>query len=132
VETSQTAGAAKEKADRRVLLECDDPTIQDGLERVLRESGYAVSIRAGPVALGAGCTLVESGRCGRVDAAQIVVHALDPTDDSNREVLAALVQRHPDTAIVVETNLAADDELGNVRQVPFPMSRTAVLDAIRR
>jgi len=47
-------------------------------------------------------------------------------------VLAALVHGHPATAIVVETNLPADDEPGNVRQVPFPMSRTAVLDAIRR
>lgn len=117
---------------RRVLVECDDPTIQDGLERVLRESGYTVSLCGGPASRGSGCPLVISGQCGLVDDAQVVVHALDHTDHSNREVLAALVQNAPDTPIVVETGLIAEGESGDVRRVRFPMSRAALLDAIQR
>lgn len=116
----------------RVLLECEDPAVQDGLERVLRESGYAVSLCAGPAARSAGCPLVEQGHCGLVDHADIVVHALDPGDSSNRQVLSALVQGHPDIPVVVETNLVTEEAPGNTRRVRFPMSKAALLDALQR
>jgi len=116
----------------RVLVECDDPAIQDGLERVLRESGYEVSLCAGPASRSSGCPLVVSGQCGLVEDAQVVVHALDHTDRSNRDVLAALVRSAPDTPIVVEAGLVAEDEPGDARRVRFPMSRGALLDAIQR
>ena len=117
---------------RRVLVECDDPAIQDGLERVLRESGYTVSLCGGPASRGSGCPLVVSGQCGLVEDAHVVVHAPDHTDHSNREVLAALVQSAPDTPIVVEAGLVADGESGDARRVWFPMSRAALLDAIHQ
>ncbi len=115
-----------------VLVECDDPMIQDGLERVLRESGYVVSLCAGPASRSFGCPVVVSGQCGLVEDAQVVVHALDHADSSNRKVLAALVQSSPDTPIVVEAGLVAEDQSGDVRRVRFPISRAALLDAIQR
>lgn len=119
-------------AVRRVLVECDDPAVQDGLERVLRESGYDVSVCAGPGSRSSGCPLVVSGHCGLVDDAQVVVHALDDADSSNREILTALMQSSPDTPIVVEAGLVAEDESGDVRRVRFPISRAALLDAIQQ
>ena len=119
-------------AVRRVLVECDDPTIQDGLERVLRETGYEVSLCAGPTSRSSGCPLVVSGQCGLVEDAQVVVHALDHADSSNRAVLAALVRSAPDTPIVAEAGLVAEDKSGDVRRVRFPMSRAALLDTIQQ
>jgi len=116
---------------RRVLVECDDPTIQDGLARVLDESGYEVSVCAGPASRTAGCPLVAGGHCGLVENAQVVVHALDPAVLPNREVLAALGVGCPDTPIIVEAGFASGDEPPNVRRVRFPVSRAALLDAVR-
>ena len=129
---SESPTSSSGAAVHRVLVECDEPAIQDGLARVLRESGYAVSECAGPASRSHGCPLVVSGQCGLVEDAQVVVHALSPADRSNREVLAALVQSHPDTPIVVEADLVVEDESGDVRRVRFPMSRAALLDAIHQ
>lgn len=118
------------RTHRRVLLECDDLAIQDGLERVLHESGYDVSVCAGPASRRAGCALVETGRCGLVDDAEIVVHALAAGEYANREVLTSLVHDHPETPIVLEASLVSGEAPGNVRRVNFPMSRTALLAAI--
>lgn len=128
---SDSANPASGPSAPRVLLECENPTIQDGLERVLHENGFVVSVCAGPSSRSSGCALLEHGRCGLVDDAQIVVHALDPTDPSNREVLATLMQGHAHASIVVEADLVTGDEPGNVRRVRFPMSRGALLDAVR-
>jgi hypothetical protein len=127
-ESSVQSGAS----DRRVLLECEDPAVQDGLERVLRESGYAVSVCAGPASRRSGCPLVEAGRCGLVDGADLIVHALDPGDVANRAVVSALVRDHPDIPIVVEANLTGDEVPGTTTRVRFPMSRAALLDALQR
>jgi hypothetical protein len=116
----------------RVLVECDDPTIQDGLERVLRESGYAVSICAGPASRSSGCPLVLSGQCGLVEDAEVVVHTLDPVDPSNREVLAALARHSSDTPVVIEAHLIAEDQSGDVRRVRFPMSRATLIGAVQQ
>jgi len=129
---SDSPNPSSAPAVRRVLVECDDSTIQDGLERVLRESGYEVSLCAGPGSRSSGCPLVVSGQCGLVEDAQVVVHALDHTDSSNREVLAALMRSAPDTPIVVEAGLVAEDNSGDVRRVRFPISRAALLDAIQQ
>ncbi len=116
---------------RRVLVECDDPTIQDGLERTLRDSGYQVSVCAGPASRSSGCPLVVSGQCGLVEDAQVVVHALDQGDHSNLEVLAALLRDAPDTPVVIEAGLAGEGESGDVRRVQFPISRASLLEAIQ-
>jgi hypothetical protein len=106
--------------------------IQDGLARVLRESGYEVSLCAGPESRSSGCPLVVSGQCALVEDAQVVVHALDQADGSNRDVLAALMRSAPETPIIVEAGLVAEEQSGKVRRVRFPMSRAALVDAIQR
>lgn len=130
--TTSERNLSSKSSVRRVLVECDEPSIQDGLERVLRDRGYTVSLCAGPASRASGCPLVVSGQCGLLEDAQVVVHALDHTDRSNREVLSALVQSAPDTPIVVETGLVAEGEGGDVRRVRFPMSRRVLLDAIHQ
>jgi hypothetical protein len=122
---------------RRVLVECDEPTIQDGMERVLRERGYAVAVCAGPTSRNSGrCPLVVEGHCGLVEDAHVVLHALDPADSANRDVLAALVGSCPGTPIVIELSDATDDMIdlgsGEVRQVRFPMDRATLVDAVER
>lgn len=115
---------------RRVVLECDDAVLQDGLQRVLVEHGFEVSVCGGPSTHSTGCPLLESGRCGLIDDAGLVVHALDPSDSTNRSLLTTLLQAHPETSVVIETDLHSDDEPDNVRKVRFPMSRASLLAAI--
>lgn len=120
---------------RRVLLECDDTTVQDGVERVLRESGYAVAVCCGPATRIAGrCPLVHEGRCGLVEEADVVVHALDPSRSEHREVLAAIEHERPRTPVVVEVTDGGDrreaELLAPTYRVRYPMSRETLLSAV--
>lgn len=101
----------------RVLVECDDAAVQDGVARALREQGYSVAACAGPRGRTAGtCPLVERHRCGLVEGADVVVHALDPTDPAHRAVLASVHEHVPGLPVVD----AAD----------VPMTREPLLAAV--
>ena len=120
----------------RVLVECDDPTVQDGVERVLRESGYDVTGCAGPATRRGGeCPLVVHGDCGLVDGADVIVHALDPADARNRAVLSAIVETRPGMPVVVEASAAGhvgDSPDRAVHEVPFPMTRSTLIGAVEQ
>jgi CheY-like chemotaxis protein len=120
----------------RVLLECEDASIQDGAERALRENGYAVAVCNGPATRSSGlCTLVTDGRCGLIDDADVVVHALDPDRDEHCEVLSAIRQHRPDTPVVVEVSNGADMRdpalLAAMHHVRYPMTRESLLAAVQ-
>jgi CheY-like chemotaxis protein len=119
----------------RVLLECEDASIQDGAERALRELGYAVAVCGGPATRNAGrCPLVAEGRCGLVEDADVVVHALDPDRDEHCEVLSAIRQHRPDTPVVVEVSSVAGTQdpaaLAARHHVRYPMTRESLLAAV--
>jgi len=126
-----------EARGRRVLLECDDPELQDGLHRVLSEDGYAVALCAGPGSRHSGvCPLVIDGHCGLVEEAHVIVHALDAADPAHRDVLSAVVKACPGTPVVVEARTARAHEIdptsGEVRLVEFALDRNALMSAVER
>jgi hypothetical protein len=119
----------------RVLVECEDPTIQDGVARVLREGGYAVTQCGGPASRVAGaCPLVARGHCALIEDADVVVHALDPAEGEHRLILHAIRQRVPETPVVVEVAHEYErrhaDLLAGCEPVRFPMTRQGLLDAV--
>lgn len=124
----------RNRAGPRALVECDDPAVQDGLVRALREEGYDVAACAGPHARGSGvCPLVERGECGLVADADVVVHVLDGADERHRAVLAA-VRDSANTPVVVEVTTAGGDDVAfaGCQRVPYPITRTTLLAAVDR
>jgi len=119
----------------KVLLECEDASIQDGAERALRDSGYTVAVCNGPATRNSGrCPLVTDGRCRLVEEADVVVHALDASRDEHCEVLSAMRQHQPDMPIVVEVSTASDTRdsalLATTHHVRYPMTRETLLAAV--
>jgi len=119
----------------RALVECEDAVVQDGLARVLRESGYAVATCGGPQTRASHtCPLVTEGHCGLVEDADVVVHALDAADADDRTILYAIRERVPETPVVVEVPLSAtgrdDALLAGYETVRYPVTRQALLDAL--
>lgn len=87
----------------RVLVECEDPSVQDGLQRALRDAGYAVAGCEGPAARSSGrCPLVDDGRCGLVADADVVVQAFDRQRADLADVLPAIRARVPQVPVVLE------------------------------
>jgi hypothetical protein len=117
----------------RALVECQDAAVQDGLARALRESGYSVATCGGPETRASHtCPLVTEGRCGLVEDADVVVHALDSAAETHRTVLYAIRDRVPDTPVVVEVTAADRDDAraAGYETVRYPVSRQALLDAL--
>jgi hypothetical protein len=119
----------------RVLVECDNASVQDGVIRALSESGYTVAACGGPETRASHvCPLVTDGRCGLVEDADIVVHMLDMTETDNRLVLYAIRKRVPETPIVIEASLPGAAHDGDVvagcEQIRYPVTRQALLDAV--
>ena len=122
-------------AGPRVLLECEDASIQDGIERALRAHGYAVAECAGPATRSSGeCPLVTDGRCGLVEDADVIVHALDPNRAEHCEVLTAIRLHRPDTPVIVEVSNAPDPRGQALpapeQQVRYPMTTDHLLAAV--
>jgi hypothetical protein len=135
VTTSQVPRWSAGAGRPRVLVECDDETVQDGVLRVLRESGYVVAACGGSETRKSRvCPLVTDGRCGLVDNADIVVHMLDSATTQNRLVLYAIRECVPETPIVVEippsTTGTYDDRVSECQRVPFPVTRQALIEGI--
>lgn len=116
----------------RALVECDDPVVQDGLVRALRQHGYAVAACAGPHARAAErCPLVDHGSCGLVTDADVVVHTLDAADPGHREVLAAVRRHAPDVPVLVESTGSGNGPEG-CEILRYPLTTGSVIDAVDR
>jgi hypothetical protein len=96
---------ATETASRqgRVVIENAERALGVAQMAALEGAGLSVTTCGGPDALPGGeCPVVERGSCSWVDAADVVVHDLDPDDPKHREVLAALRRAYPDVPVVLE------------------------------
>lgn len=118
----------------RVLIEATDFAKKTALAGFLREHGYSVSTCGGPEATDDRCALVECDRCDGVARADVVVHAMGRHDPRNREVLATILARHPDTPVVVEAPSPLverhPDDYAECVVVPQPASSASVLEAV--
>jgi len=119
----------------RVLVECEDPTVQDGLERALRSAGHATAACAGPASRHSGqCPLVVNGRCGLVEDADVVVHAFDPDRTDLAQVLHAIRDRCPNTPVIVEESPRTDARAMNTvpacHTLRYPTTAGAVVDTV--
>jgi len=116
-------------AGRNVLVECDDPVLHDGIARVLQEAGYEVVSCAGPASRSSRtCPLVTEGRCTLVERADLVVHALDQTDATHREVLTTLLACTPQTDVVAEASALQSGDA----QAPTPDARVRTVRTFTR
>jgi len=126
----------RDTSSLRVLVECEDPTVQDGLERALRTEGHATAGCAGPMSRGTGeCPLVVDGRCGLVEDADVVVHAFDPDRADLAQVLTAIRRRCPGTPVIVEvsgrTDGSAASAVADCHTLRYPTSSGAVVATVR-
>jgi hypothetical protein len=119
----------------RVLVECEDPTVQDGLERALRTAGHATATCAGPMSRSSGqCPLVVGGRCGLVEDADVVVQSFDLERSDLAQVFAAIRSRCPNTPVIVETAGGTDGPVttaaATCHTLRYPTTATAVVDTV--
>ncbi len=86
-----------------VVIEGSNPATTDAQRSALEAAGFSVTVCPGPDAeRRRTCALVIDEPCPWVDAADVVVHDLDPDKDAHRKVLRALRRTHPEMPIVVE------------------------------
>jgi hypothetical protein len=126
----------RETTGLRVLVECEDPAIQDGVERALRTAGYATAACAGPVSRRSGqCPLVVDGRCGLVEDADVVVQAFDPVRTDLAQVLAAIRNRYPNKPVVIEVSTGTDvrdrDVVATCHTLRFPLATDALVENVQ-
>lgn len=103
----------------------------------LDRAGFTVVACGGPDALpGRVCPLVTAGRCPWIDAADVVLHDLDPDKPEHLTILQTLRRIHSEVPVVVEVPVqtARDhvEDLDGCHVVyPFDMDRLvgAVIDA---
>lgn len=117
----------------RVLVEAAEWSERQALESTLRRAGYATACCPGPTGADGRCPLASGHDCVAAREADVVVHALRPSDQRNREALLAL-RRERTTAVIVEVAepvvRARPDDYEGVTVVPYPMSATELLDAV--
>jgi len=94
----------------RVLVEASEWADRQVIEQMLRSQGYATVACPGPEGAGQRCSLAAGVGCRAAEEADVVVHALRPSDARNREALLALRQRLPGTPVVVEVPRAVAEE----------------------
>jgi hypothetical protein len=126
----------RETTGFRVLVECEDPAVQDGVERALRTAGYVTAACAGPTSRSSGeCPLVVDGRCGLVEDANVIVQACDPDGTHFAQVLAAIRHHCPDTPVVIEVSTGTDardaDIVARCHTLRFPVAAGAVVETVR-
>lgn len=120
----------------RVLVEDADGAARWAWTRVLERAGYEVATCGGPDANGGVCRLVDSGRCGLVDGADVVVYNLNAARAANAAVLDALRERaaHVPTVVVMpEPDIPRHRErLAGCVVLPAPPTASDVVDAVAR
>lgn len=120
----------------RVVVEDADGAERWACTRVLQRAGYDVATCGGPDANGGACRLVDTGRCGLVEGADVVVYNLSTARDANVAVLDALRERaaHVPTVVVIpEPDIARHRErLTNCVVVCAPLTSTDLVEAVAR
>ncbi len=87
----------------RVLVENSDRRAGEAQVAALSQAGFDVTYCAGPASLPGGmCPAVDGTGCSLLDDADIVVHDLELSDPSSREVLHQLRRSYPEVDVVVE------------------------------
>ncbi|MEZ5169291.1 MAG: hypothetical protein R3A49_00920 [Acidimicrobiia bacterium] len=119
----------------RVLIEHHGVAESEVVARILGEAGYVVATCEGPDAShGTACTMSKTGDCSLVDEADLVYHGLRVSDEVNREVLASIRRRYPDTPVIVEaagpTLERYAEELEGFTTVAFPATSAGILRAV--
>jgi hypothetical protein len=95
----------------RVLVEDDHPALAISDFSSFAEAGFDVAVCSGPGRSGQSCPLLCGQECGLVARADAVLHGLDP----GLGIAAAIRQRHPDLAVLVEPGAR---ESGDDARVP--------------
>ncbi len=117
----------------RVLFESPDGAVAHAAWMVLRRRGYRTMWCPGPHD-GAECTLATTGQCRLVDAADMVVSALDLSDPSCQAVVRRLETVAGDTPVVVVAPKAKAsewaDELPACRVVAGPLSTKVLVRSL--
>jgi len=123
-----------ESAGPRAVIEVTDSAKREAFANILTSGGYSVRTCGGPEATDDRCPLVEFGHCDGVGRADVVVHSMRQYDPRNREVLAQIRARHPETPVVVEVprplvESRPDDYVG-CTVVLQPVTRERLLEAL--
>lgn len=120
----------------RVVVEDVDGAARWACARVLERAGYEVTTCGGPDANGGVCRLVDTGHCGLVAGADVVVCALNLRRPENAAVLDALRARaaHLPTVVVIpEPDVARNrDLLAGCVVVAAPPTARELVDAVAR
>ena len=118
----------------RVMIEATDFAKQAALANILKDRGYAVLTCNGPEASDDRCALVAFDQCDGIARADVVVHSMRRHDPRNREVLAKILERYPDTPVVVEVPRplaeAHPDDYAECIVVHQPLTRSSLLAAV--
>jgi len=118
----------------KVLIEHPDHGVGAIAQRVLTREGFDVATCEGP-SRRRPCPVVQGRPCSLADQADVIVHGLSLEPTRQGSVLAALRERRPDVPIVVEATRPELEEhaalLLGCLTIPFPMTRAALVDAVR-
>jgi CheY-like chemotaxis protein len=118
----------------RVMIEATEFAKQAALANILKDRGYSVRTCGGPEATDERCPLAEFDHCDGIARADVVVHSMRHHDPRNREVLARILTRYPDTPVVVEVPRplveAHPDDYAECIVVHQPLTRTSLLEAV--
>src|SRR5487761_582782 len=116
----------------RMLVEDDHASLAISDFSLCEQAGFDVAFCSGPGDDPQACPLLHGQVCEAVAGADVVLHGLDP----ELGIAAAITQRYPDLAIVVEQPRRGD---GSLLPVPdgclpltFPCSVKGQVDALRR
>ncbi len=116
----------------RVLIEDDHPSLAISDFSSFEKAGFDIAFCSGPGGTGQDCPLLRGQECGVLARADAVLHGLD----QGLGLAAAIRQRHPGIAVVVEQPRHAD---GSTDAVPagclplvYPCSVHGQVDALRR
>ena len=119
----------------RVLIEAADWSTRQLLSQVVEAAGYRSAACAGPAGSDHRCRLASGEGCQAAETADVVLYALRPGDQRNREALLALRRRLPGTPVVVdvpEPVRRADPEVyDGCVAIAAPHSPEAVVAALR-
>ena len=116
----------------RLLVEDDHPALAISDFSLFADAGFDVAFCSGPGRASAACPITHGQECPVLARADVVLHGLDPS----LGIAAAIRQRRPDLAVVVEQRRRAD---GEPRPVPdgaeplaYPCSVGGQVEALRR
>lgn len=87
----------------RVLIEAVEWHHRQSLSRFLESQGFEPVACPGPQGADERCALATHG-CAAAEQADVIVHALGPSDLRNREALRALRNRAQETPVIVEVS----------------------------